>query len=134
MKITERIQYQVTAAFIRRGNEFLITQRRDNDVFGGLWEFPGGKQEIGETLEECLVREIYEELNLQIAVQKYLFTVEHNYKEVKIFLHVFYCQLVDGTPECREVKNWKWVDFSTVLNFKFSAADDKVIVRLGEYF
>ena len=134
MKTTEQPHYNVAAAFIRKGNDFLITQRLAKDKFGGLWEFPGGKQEVGETLEECLVREISEELNLHITVKKHLFNVKHSYKEAKITLHVFYCRPGNGIPECQEVQNWRWVDFSSVKNFQFTAADEEVIERLGEFF
>ncbi|MBC8180070.1 NUDIX domain-containing protein, partial [candidate division KSB1 bacterium] len=94
---------------------------------------PGGKQEVGETLEECLVREIFEELNLHITIKKHLFNVEHSYKEAKITLHLFQCQLDVGIPECKDVQNWRWVDFSTVKNFEFTAADEDVIKMLNEY-
>ncbi|MBL7092770.1 (deoxy)nucleoside triphosphate pyrophosphohydrolase [candidate division KSB1 bacterium] len=133
MKITKLPHYHVTAAFIHRGKNFLITQRLEKDKFGGLWEFPGGKQEVGETLEECLVREIFEELNLHITIKKHLFNVEHSYKEAKITLHLFQCQLDVGIPECKDVQNWRWVDFSTVKNFEFTAADEDVIKMLNEY-
>ena len=126
--------YYVAAAFIRNGGNFLITQRLDNDKFAGLWEFPGGKQEKGETLEECLSREIIEELNLQIFIKKHLLNVEHSYKEAKITLHVFDCQVVGGTPENKEVQNWKWVDFSTVKNYQLTAADEVVIEKLRDCF
>ena len=133
MTTTKLPHYHVAAAIIRKGNNFLITQRLDKDKFGGLWEFPGGKQEKGETMEECLSREISEELNLQITIIKHLFNIEHSYKEAKIFFHVFYCQTDGGTPECIEVQNWKWVDFSTVKDYKLTAADEEVVERLGEY-
>jgi len=134
MNITKLPHYHVTAAFIKNENKFLITQRMAKDKFGGLWEFPGGKQKTDETLEECLIREISEELNGQIFIKRYLFSINHNYKEVKITLHVFHCQLEDGVLECKEVQNWKWVDFSNVKNHVFTAADEEIIRRLREYF
>jgi mutator protein MutT len=134
MKTKKLPHYHVTAAFIRKRKKFLITQRLDNDIFGGLWEFPGGKQEKGETLEECLCREIFEELNLQIFIKKHLINVEHSYKKAKITLHVFDCQVVAGTPENKEVQNWKWVDFSTVKDYALTAADEVVIEKLRDCF
>ena len=126
--------YQVTAAVIQNGEKILISQRLALDEFGGLWEFPGGKQEQGESLEECLVREIFEELNIQISIKKYLFSVEHIYSQIKIILHVFLCQLKNGIPECQGVQDWKWIDFSNINDYEFTTADKEVIQKLGDYF
>jgi mutator protein MutT len=134
MKTTKLPHYHVTAAFIRKRKNFLITQRLNKDKFGGLWEFPGGKQEKGETLEECLTREISEELALSITIKKHLLNVEHSYTEAKITLHVFDCQVDAGTPENKEVQNWKWVDFSTVKDYQLTAADEVVIEKLSACF
>ena len=71
---------------IRQGSKFLISQRKANDHFGGYWEFPGGKREEHETLEECAVREAREEVGLDIAVEKFLTKVENPYREKKITL------------------------------------------------
>ena len=126
--------YQVTAAVIQNGEKILISQRLTNDEFGGLWEFPGGKQEQGESLEECLVREIFEELNIQISIKKYLFSVEHIYSQIKIILHVFLCQLKNGIPECQQVQDWEWIDFSSIDDYEFTTADKEVIQKLTDYF
>ena len=134
MNTTELPHYHVTAAFIQNENKFLIAQRLAKDEFGGLWEFPGGKQKTDETLEECLIREISEELNGQIVIKRYLFSIDHSYKEIKITLHVFQCQFENSVPQCKEVQNWKWVDFSNVKNFEFTTADEEVIRRLEECF
>jgi mutator protein MutT len=125
--------YQVAAALIQKEKKFLITQRLDQDKCGGLWEFPGGKQEPGESLEACLVREIYEELAIKISIKKYLFNIEHNYHEARISLHLFHCDLENGAPQCREVQNWKWVEFSAIKDYQFAPADEKVAQRLVEY-
>ena len=134
MKNKKNPHYQVTAGIIKDENRLLISQRMDNDHLGGLWEFPGGKLEQGESLEECLIREVLEELNIQISIQKYLFEVEHHYKNKTITLHIFLCCHQNGTPECREVQNWKWIDFSDISDYQFPDADEEVIRRLGEYF
>ena len=125
--------YQVTAGVIQKGTKILISQRRANDEFGGLWEFPGGKVEQGESLEECLIREIFEELNIQITIKKYLFNVEHIYNKLKITLHIFLCQHKKGTPECRDVQDWQWINFSNIDDYRFPAADKEVIRKLSDY-
>ena len=68
--VSELPHYEVTAGLIQNNGKILITQRRFDDTFGGLWELPGGKQEAGETLERCLIREINEELNYNLTPLK----------------------------------------------------------------
>lgn len=123
----------VTAAVISHQGKILITQRPFDDAHGGLWEFPGGKQKPGESLEQCLVREIAEELNIRIDVTKHLFRVDHQYDHVHITLHVFLCQVQDGVPECKQVQDWKWIEFSEMDRYEFTEADRKVIERLKEF-
>ncbi len=122
--------YDVTAGVIRSNGKILITQRSINDRFCGLWEFPGGKQKQGETLEQCLVREIAEELNIQIQIEKKLMSVIHNYDHLQITLHVFLCTLQSSAIESREVQDWKWIELSELAFYDFTEADQKVIKRL----
>ena len=127
---SKQLHYQVTAGLIRNNSKILITQRLFDDRFGGLWEFPGGKQKAGETLEQCLIREIKEELNIQIHVGKKLMTVSHRYDKVQITLHIFQCTLPDGTPEKKGVQDWRWVDLTEIEQYDFTEADKLVIKRL----
>ena len=125
--------YQVTAGLIRWNGKFLITQRSFNDTFGGLWEFPGGKRKDGETLEQCLIREIEEELSIKIQVDKKLMSVSHNYDHVQITLHVFLCSLLKGTPEKKDVQDWRWINPPEIDRFDFTEADQKVIEKLNKF-
>jgi mutator protein MutT len=122
--------YHVTAGVIRNNDKILITQRFSDDKFGGLWEFPGGKQKAGETLKQCLIREIEEELNIQIQVDRKLMNVSHNYDQVKIILHVFQCTFLEGMPETKGVQDWRWVDLAEIVQYDFTEADQKVIKNL----
>lgn len=128
----ENPHIEVTAGFILRGKKILITQRMKDDKFSDLWEFPGGKKEEQETLEQCLIREIVEELNFHISPDRYLFSVAHSYDHIKITLHVFLCSIKSGEPGCREVQNFKWVTFDELKHYHFTTADEKVISRLTE--
>jgi len=122
--------YQVSAGLIRNNGKILITQRPFNDTFGGLWEFPGGKQKAGETLEQCLIREIAEELNIKIRVDKKLMSILHTYDHVQITLHVFLCTFLEGMPEIKGVQNWKWIDLLEIDHYDFIEADKRVIQKL----
>ncbi|HDQ45788.1 MAG TPA: A/G-specific adenine glycosylase, partial [bacterium] len=86
----------VTAGVIWKEGRFLITLRPPRGLLGGLWEFPGGKREAGETLEACLSREIHEELGIEVSVGRRLISVEHAYTHFRITLHVFECRFVSG--------------------------------------
>ncbi|UCE05730.1 MAG: 8-oxo-dGTP diphosphatase MutT [bacterium] len=126
-----RPHYHVAAGLISDGGKILITQRPFNDTFGGLWEFPGGKQRAGETLEQCLIREIAEELNIKIQVDKKLMSVSHNYDHVQITLHLFLCTFLEGMPESKGVQDWKWIDYSKLNQFDFTEADQRLIKKLA---
>jgi A/G-specific adenine glycosylase len=124
--------YDVTAAVIEHEGRLLIAQRPAEGMLGGLWEFPGGKQEAGETLAECLRREIREELGLSIEVGPLLTTVKHSYTHFKITLHAFRCRLVNGTPQALGVADWRWVTLAESEDFAFPRTDLQIIAVLKQ--
>src|SRR3954453_1513497 len=93
----------VVAAIIRRDGRILITRRFDHVHLPGLWEFPGGKVERGESLEAALRREIREELGIDVAVGRKYFTIEHQYPSKVVDLHFFDCTIEHGEPAAIEV-------------------------------
>ncbi len=100
--------YNVTAGIIRKNGRVLIAQRPADKLLGGLWEFPGGKIEPGESLPECLRREIQEELGIKIEVGEQQLTLQHAYTHFKITLHVFEAKWVSGKAQAIEVADFKW--------------------------
>ncbi|NJL94451.1 MAG: A/G-specific adenine glycosylase [Anaerolineae bacterium] len=125
--------YDVTAGLVRDGTgRLLIARRPEEKLLGGLWEFPGGKQEAGESLEACLARELAEELAIQVAVGPLFIRVKHAYTHFKITLHVFECRYLPegGLPECLACTEWRWVTEHELEAFAFSAADRQVIAEL----
>lgn len=122
--------YNVTAAVISDNGQVLIAQRPPEGMLGGLWEFPGGKQEPGETLAECLLREIREELGLEIAVGELLAMVKHSYTHFKITLYAFACRLIAGQPQALGVADWRWVTLDELETFPFPRTDQKIIAAL----
>jgi A/G-specific adenine glycosylase len=123
--------YDVTAGVIwnERGR-FLIAQRLPEGLLGGLWEFPGGKQESGESLEDCLQRELAEELGIEVYVGEPLAVVQHAYTHFRITLHAFHCRLTGGQPRALGCAGWEWIELDEVDRFAFSAADRKIIAAL----
>ncbi|MBN2046141.1 MAG: A/G-specific adenine glycosylase [Anaerolineales bacterium] len=102
--------YIVTAAVIRGDDgRVLVTQRPEDTLLGGMWEFPGGKQEPGETLEECLKREILEELACRIEVRQLVGVFRHAYTHFRVTLHAFNAELKSGPVELRYHLAAEWV-------------------------
>lgn len=126
-----RPHYQVAAGLIWKGEKLLIAQRLSEGLLGGLWEFPGGKQEEEETLEECLAREIREELAIEIAVGARLAIVDHGFTHFSITLHAFSARYLSGEPQPLGCAAWRWVDPAELGQYAFSRADRRVIEQLA---
>ncbi len=127
----KRPHYTVTAALIwNDAGQLLIAQRPHDKMLGGLWEFPGGKCEEGETLEACLQREIREELGIDIEVGDHLTTVEHAYTHFSITLHAFHCRFCGGEPQTLGVADWRWVFPDELDAFAWPSTDAKIIAAL----
>lgn len=124
--------FQVTAGLIWKGSELLIAQRPLNGMLGGLWEFPGGKQEPGESLQECLAREIREELDIEIEVGAHLVSVDHAYSHFSITLHAFKAQYVSGQPRAIGCADWRWIAPQELDDFPFPRTDRRIIEHLRE--
>jgi 8-oxo-dGTP diphosphatase len=122
----------VTAALIQKDGTLLIAQRGRGKRFGWQWEFPGGKVRKGEAPEECLRREIKEELNLDIHVEKLFCTVSHRYADFDIELMVFWCSIAGGTLKLAEHEKVHWVTLSALKQYRFLEADLAVIEALAD--
>lgn len=125
--------YDVTAGVIRREDgKMLIAQRPLDKMLGGLWEFPGGKREEGESLENCLRREIREELAVDIEVGGQIATIKHAYTHFRITLYVFACRHLVGEPQAVEVADWAWVTHADLDRYAFSSTDQQIIQAISE--
>lgn len=120
----------VAVAVIRRDGLYLVAQRRLEDSFGGFWEFPGGKLEPGETLEAGLVREIQEELGIQISVGVQRMVIEHRTPGRTIQLHCFDCRWTAGEPQAIECAAWRWVRAEELDTLEFPPASKPLIQQL----
>lgn len=115
--------YNVAAAIIRSNGRVLIARRPADKLLGGLWEFPGGKREAGESLQDCLKREIWEELRMKVEAGRHRFTLKHAYTHFKITLHVFEAEWVSGKPRAVEVAAFKWVRPSQLQSYAMGKTD-----------
>jgi 8-oxo-dGTP diphosphatase len=121
---------EVTAAVIERGGRVLVTRRDPAKHLGGLWEFPGGKREPGESLEACLARELDEELGVRIRVGQRLTIVPWAYPDRRVLLHFFRCRILPGRIEPREGQPYRWVTPRELRALPMPPADADVVARL----
>jgi 8-oxo-dGTP diphosphatase len=119
----------VTAAVIERDGAFLVTRRQKGVHLEGLWEFPGGKCDAGETLAACLARELEEELGVAARIGAEVFTVTHAYPDRVVELHFFRCELV-GDPRPRIGQEMRWVRRDDLASLEFPPADRELIATL----
>ena len=127
------IQYQVidvAAALIFRNGKLLITQRHASAHLGGLWEFPGGKREPNETFEECLSRELREELGVEVEVGELLESVTHAYPEKTVHLKFYRCRWKRNEPKAIGCPALKWVNADELDEHEFPAADARLLETL----
>ncbi len=123
----------VAAAVVRRGDAYLVTRRLKGTHLEGLWEFPGGKCEPGEALEECLRREIVEELGVNVDIKHLLLSTQHTYDSRQIELHFFACDLdgLDAEPRPRLGQEIRWAHRSELPQLAFPPADAELIQLLS---
>ncbi|MDZ4806022.1 MAG: 8-oxo-dGTP diphosphatase MutT [Candidatus Eisenbacteria bacterium] len=121
---------EVAAGVIRQGEYVLIARRLAEAHLGGFWEFPGGTREDGESLEECLVREIKEELDLTVRVGRLALTVRQEYPDRSLDLHFYLCTPVAGTPAAIGCAEFRWVTLRELSDFEFPPADLPLIEQL----
>ena len=124
--------YNIVVGIIWKAGKILIDQRPTAGLLGGLWEFPGGKQEPGETLEECLLREIREEMDVEVRVQGPFLTVQHAYSHFRITLHSFQCQYLSGEPKPKKAIDWKWAVPKDLTKYAFPKANKTILDALLE--
>ncbi len=108
----------------------LIAQRKQTSMLGGLWEFPGGTQEPGESIEACIARELREELGIDVDVGAHLLTVPHAFSHFTMDLHAHACRLTGGTPRAIHCADWRWVTLEELDLFPFGRADQHIIAHL----
>ncbi|MBQ6519547.1 MAG: A/G-specific adenine glycosylase [Anaerolineaceae bacterium] len=124
--------YIVTAAVIPdgTGERFLLTKRPDKGLLGGLWEFPGGKQEAGESLKECIVREIREELDIAIEAGEPFGIYKHAYTHFKVTLHAFICHHTSGTPKTLASSELGWFTREELRELPMGKIDRMIAKKL----
>ena len=120
---------EVVAAIIKKDDKIFITKRSYGE-FIDMWEFPGGKVEVGETQEEALIREIKEELELDITNLNYLTTVEYDYPSFHLIMHCFICEICGGKLSLNAHNDVKWVSLEELPHQNWIPADVQVVEEI----
>jgi 8-oxo-dGTP diphosphatase len=120
----------VAAALVFRDRKLLITQRHADAHLGGLWEFPGGKREPKETFETCLIRELREELGIEVEVVELVEGLTHTYPEKTVHLKFYRCRWKKYEPQPLGCPAFKWVCAAELNDYAFPAADARLLDKL----
>lgn len=114
---------EVVAAIIKRKDKILITRRGPTKHLAGYWEFPGGKKEVNESTEQCLIREIKEELEISINILNFFMETIYHYPNKSILLKSYICNIESGVIKLNDHDKIEWIMESEFINFKFAPAD-----------
>ena len=120
----------VAAAIITKNNKYFIAKRNKNKHLGGFYEFPGGKQDVNETLQETVIREIKEELDVIISVGNKLGEEHYKDDKINVHLHYFFCTIISGDIVLKEHEDSAWVTKEEFKNYEFAEGDKDIISLL----
>ena len=123
---------EVVAAVIHKDGAYFATQRGYGE-FEGMWEFPGGKIEPGESREFAIKREIQEELGIDITIDKFICTTDYDYPSFHLTMHCYLCSVKSGEIELREHKSARWLTTKTLDSVEWLPADKYIIDELKRY-
>ena len=125
---------EVVAALIWDDDKFMICQRPVHKARALLWEFAGGKVELGETKEQALMRECKEELDILLSVGDVFMDVVHEYPDITVHLTLFNATIADGVPQKLEHNDIRWITSSEIPNYEFCPADKEILARICEVY
>jgi 8-oxo-dGTP diphosphatase len=121
---------EVAAGLVFRGGKLLIARRKPDAHLGNLWEFPGGKREPGETFEQCLHRELAEELGIEAQVGKLVESLTHDYPDRSVHLKFFLCRWTRHEARPIECVDAAWITREEIGQYEFPAADVRLLEKL----
>lgn len=124
----------VAAGIVWRAGKILLCERGPGKALAGKWEFPGGKLEHGECLEDCLRRELFEELKIHVRVGEPFIKVSHHYEVVAVTLHSYFCDYLGGELVLTDHARYEWVLPDEILRFELAPADIPIACQLAQQF
>ncbi len=129
----DRPHKTIAVAVVFRGDDLLIDQRPETSMLGGLWEFPGGKIEANETAAECVVREVKEEIGIDVEVESELATIDHAYSHFTITLIAYICRYIQGEAQPLQCSDVRWIKPSDLKDYAFPMANQKLFPFLEQW-
>ncbi|WP_440999533.1 A/G-specific adenine glycosylase [Fodinibius sp. SL11] len=127
----KRPHHQIGVGIVmNEDEEVLIALRPDDAMLGGMWEFPGGKQQEDEQIEETVKRELNEELDIAVSITKPFMKLDHAYSHFKITMHAYLCELVEGNPKPKSSQEIRWITIDDLKDYPFPKANRKLTVKL----
>lgn len=130
-KVTVPHKHVGAGLVVNARRQLLIAQRHEASMLGGLWEFPGGKQEPGETLPECIARELREELGIEVEVGEACVTVRHAFSHFTMDLHAYWARIRRSRPRALDCADCRWVSVGQLKDYAFGRADQKIMEALA---
>ena len=133
MKSTIPVEEIGLGLVFNKNGELLIDKRLEGSSMGGMWEFPGGKKELNESIENTIEREIKEELGIEVNIAEKLLSFEHAYNHKKLNFTVYICKWIAGEPKSLTSQEVRWVSPKKLSDFPFPAANIRIIFELHKY-
>jgi 8-oxo-dGTP diphosphatase len=124
-------RYEVAAGIVWTGSQVLIARRHDHDHQGGRWEFPGGKRRGSETIEQCLQRELLEEIGIEVDAGPLWRALTHVYPDRAVSLYFYLCENVRGTPRAIECSEVRWIPPDALVQLPFVEGDRPILPDLA---
>ena len=125
---------EVAVAVICKNQQIFISKRLNHLHQGGKWEFPGGKREAGESIEQALVRELKEEIGIDVITQTPFMLIEHDYGDKQVRLDIRIVEQFTGEPKNREGQTSQWVDIEKLTDYDFPEANTAIVEKLQRTF
>ena len=124
----------VVGLIINKNRNFLITKRPKHKMLGGLWELPGGKREKGESLKKSLIRELKEEIDVDINIDRKIGMIQHSYSHMNISLHGYECNIKKGEISMNECDDARWINLDQINSYTFPKANHKLFSIIKDYY
>ena len=121
---------QVAVALVQQEEQYLIARRLESSPLGGYWEFPGGKCRSGEGYDDCVRRELKEELGVDVEVLGLFRTIEHIYPDRTVQLYFYRCRIISGEPQALSSQEIRWVKREELGLYRFPPANERVVQEL----
>lgn len=131
-KIKKKPHHNIAVGIIWKDDKILITKRKPSGLLGGLWEFPGGKVNENESLENCVMREIKEELEINIKVVEFIKAINHAYTHFSITMNAFHCEFVNGTPTLNTCTGLQFITINDFDKYPFPKANHKLFPYINQ--